>query len=528
MSTGAESDGHAPGVAVDANPRARSATRGELAVVLHTHMPYVEGYGTWPFGEEWLWEAVACVYLPLLARLQGARFTLTLTPVLCDQLEALRGPARERFVSFLHETRARLHEEDAQAFERAGASELAAEARRAAGDYEWANREFVRRRGDLLAAFATLAPEAELWTSAATHAVLPLLATPAGVELQVLNGIESHRRRFGSWSGGFWLPECAYTEGLERALADGEVKAFCVDQTTALGLGSLAQLEPIDTGLGPLAVPIDWQTARLVWDGPHGHPGAAVHRSYEKATDNALKLWCNDGRPYDREASRATAHRQAREFLASVAARLDDYRHARGRRGLVCFAADTEIFGHWWYEGIDWLSAVLQDAPAWGIELVTLPSALAARRPAAAWTSPAAAGTHTATPTATGTAASAHATTPAATDTHTTTFWHARPPIARRVVVGYAQGPLDVGLTADCGHRGYGARGGVGSAGCSAPGRWTDTHSTGARTRDSRVAGTADERLGVHEDAWTRGRLSGCARRGPRGGTAAGPRGAAR
>ena len=39
---------------------------GELALVLHTHMPYVEGFGTWPFGEEWLWEAVAGSYLPLL------------------------------------------------------------------------------------------------------------------------------------------------------------------------------------------------------------------------------------------------------------------------------------------------------------------------------------------------------------------------------------------------------------------------------------------------------------------------------
>ena len=25
---------------------------GRLAIVLHSHMPYVEGFGTWPFGEE--------------------------------------------------------------------------------------------------------------------------------------------------------------------------------------------------------------------------------------------------------------------------------------------------------------------------------------------------------------------------------------------------------------------------------------------------------------------------------------------
>ena len=62
---------------------------GALAIVLHTHMPYVEGFGTWPFGEEWLWEAMVGSYLPLLELLDtGAPITLSLTPVLCDQLEA--------------------------------------------------------------------------------------------------------------------------------------------------------------------------------------------------------------------------------------------------------------------------------------------------------------------------------------------------------------------------------------------------------------------------------------------------------
>ena len=64
--------------------------RGALAIVLHTHMPYVEGFGTWPFGEEWLWEAIAGCYLPLLDLLDSRDppVTLSITPVLCDQLGA--------------------------------------------------------------------------------------------------------------------------------------------------------------------------------------------------------------------------------------------------------------------------------------------------------------------------------------------------------------------------------------------------------------------------------------------------------
>src|SRR5689334_24857493 len=87
---------------------------GELALVLHSHMPYVEGFGTWPFGEEWLWEALAGVYLPLLHALREAPVTLGLTPVLCDQLEALRGEAGERFLTFMRTVRADIHEEDSR------------------------------------------------------------------------------------------------------------------------------------------------------------------------------------------------------------------------------------------------------------------------------------------------------------------------------------------------------------------------------------------------------------------------------
>jgi 1,4-alpha-glucan branching enzyme len=359
-----------------ANGRRRLFARGELAIVLHSHMPYVEGYGTWPFGEEWLWEAVACVYLPLLDRIRDTHLTITLTPVLCDQLETLRGPAGERFVSFLRDTRARLHSEDAERYERTGEQALAREVRRAAGDYTRAERAFADIDRDLLGAFARLEPAAELWTSSATHAILPLLATRAGQDLQIAVGGSSHERRFGSWTGGFWLPECAYRVGLERELAAHGVRAFCVDQTDSLGLGSLDQLEPIRTEAGPFAIPIDWKIAQLVWDGPTGYPGAGLHRDYNNATGNALKLWSNDGRPYDNTAARALARQQGREFAANVAERLDGFRHERGRSGLVCFAVDTEIFGHWWYEGLDWLEAVLEEAPRRGVELVTLPAAL--------------------------------------------------------------------------------------------------------------------------------------------------------
>src|SRR3954470_9627672 len=114
-------------------------------------MPYVEGFGSWPFGEEWLFEAVAASYLPLLDVIADAPLTLTLTPVLADQLEALReGDARKRFEAFVRELRSLVHAEDADTLQASGEPELATELRRAAGDYERAADRFDGIGGDLI------------------------------------------------------------------------------------------------------------------------------------------------------------------------------------------------------------------------------------------------------------------------------------------------------------------------------------------------------------------------------------------
>jgi 1,4-alpha-glucan branching enzyme len=334
---------------------------GALALVLHSHMPYVEGFGTWPFGEEWLWEAVACVYLPLLDLLDGVPVTVGMTPVLCDQLEAMRGEPGERYLRFLREVRAPIHAEDSAGLEQGGEAKLAAEVRRAAGDYTRAESRFDERGRDLIGAFRAL-ERVELWTSAATHALLPLIATDAGLRLQLATGTAAHLHRFGDWAGGFWLPECAYVPGIERELADKGVRAFCVDQTAAPGFDHLL---PVSTEPGPVAVPIDWQTVQLVWNDEDGYPASAAYRDYHRRTVHDLKPWNNAGGPYDHEAALALAREHARDFVTRAAGRL-----AQG--GLLCCALDTELLGHWWYEGQAWLSAVVEEADAQGVRLVTV------------------------------------------------------------------------------------------------------------------------------------------------------------
>ena len=362
-------------------PPPTADTRGELALVLHTHMPYVEGYGTWPFGEEWLWEAIATCYLPLLdllARVDGAqRLTLSLTPVLCDQLAAPGVP--QRLVRFLREVRRETHALDVDGCRDAGHERWATELERAAHDYERALGRVEALGGDLLGAFAPYAS----WTSSATHAVLPLLATDAGVRLQLESGIASHRARFDrvrEWRGGFWLPECAHAPWLDPLLEEAGVHATCVDLTDVLGRGAPGQLAPIATDEGPLLVPIDRATIELAWsDG--GYPSHAAYRDYHAFTVHHHRVWRNDGATYDHAAALAQARADAADFVTRAIARLDAGAAALGRPALAVCALDTELLGHWWYEGIAWLGAVIEEAERQGLALSSLDDALTRHEP---------------------------------------------------------------------------------------------------------------------------------------------------
>jgi 1,4-alpha-glucan branching enzyme len=362
--------------------------RGELAIVLHTHMPYVEGgaewppkdkpsflrnpdgFGTWPFGEEWLWEAIATSYVPLLDVLGRAPLTLSLTPVLCDQLEA--AGALERCLRFLEQVRPESHLRDIRALRAAGQEQLATELERSAAEYAARAERLRDLPGGLLSAMGAHAS----WTSSASHAVLPLLASDAAIAVQVQTGIASHRRRFGEWAGGFWLPECGYAPWLAVLLGEAGVRAACVELTELLGLGDARHLRPLQTDDGPVLWPIDRQAIALVWS-DEGYPRGAAYRNYHGLTEHHHRAWRNDGAPYDHAAALAQARADASDFVARVAERVSG-------GGICVCALDTELFGHWWYEGVSWLSAVIDECERQGLVLTTLDRALEEHDPVAA------------------------------------------------------------------------------------------------------------------------------------------------
>jgi 1,4-alpha-glucan branching enzyme len=339
---------------------------GDLAIVLHSHMPYVEGFGTYPFGEEWLFDAVIRSYVPVCEL--ADRLTMTVTPVLADQLEAAGVP--ERLEAFLRRFRIEACEADVADVEAPYREACAAEAER----YRHAHDRLEALGGELTALFDAprRAGRVELMASSASHAVLPLVATEAGRRFQIDAGLRSHRRRFGD-PAGFWLPECAYEPGLDRLLAEQGLAWFCTDQTAHEA--PLEALRPVRSASGPTAFTIDWEAVSWLWS-LQGYPSDPVYADFHRKSLRGARPWSIGGGPYEPAAAGARAREQADEFVAAVEARLREHLSQRGRGGLVVFAIDTELIGHWWWEGPQWLAEVLRIAPERGVELLTLAEAV--------------------------------------------------------------------------------------------------------------------------------------------------------
>ena len=150
------------------------------------------------------------------------------------------------------------------------------------------------------------------------------------------------------WRGGFWLPECAHAPWLDPLLEEAGVHATCVDLTDVLGRGAPEHLRPLRSEAGPLLVPVDRATVELVWsDG--GYPAHGAYRDYHHHTIHHHRPWANDGAPTTARRARALAREHAADFVAARCA-------SAWRGGGLCVCAlDTELLGHWWYEGPRWL-----------------------------------------------------------------------------------------------------------------------------------------------------------------------------
>jgi 1,4-alpha-glucan branching enzyme len=393
---------------------------GTFVLALHSHLPYCRGAGRWPHGEEWIHEAVLGTYLPLLVLLHDLRdagvpyrIVIGLTPILIEQLADR--DINIRTLEYIDDQVLRA-EKDVRRFTDAPDQGRADLADFYVGSYRRLRDAYRGRFGrDLVGAFADLAKtgHAEILTSAATHGYLPLLDAPS-VEAQLRIGRRSSRRLTGLDPTGIWLPECAYKPGLENALAAHGITHFFtdaallpgharpagdaarrrgqselgrwpaheehIDPTTSAAPSDVDLLRPYYVGKSDVvAIARHERVSSQVWSAFTGYPGDAEYREFHrKDTASGLRYWrvtsvhkgLGEKAEYwpRRAADRAREH--ARHFVDVVREELSA-RRTDGRDPLLAVTFDSELFGHWWFEGVDWLGLVLRGLTETDVRVAT-------------------------------------------------------------------------------------------------------------------------------------------------------------
>lgn len=376
---------------------------GYFTFVLHSHLPYVRRAGRWPHGEEMLHEALAETYLPLLIALDdlrevglNPRLTIGLTPILLEQLAD--PDVLSSFDAYLGAEldAARI---DAARYETSepALARLARFYERFYGEVAAAFRDRYGR--DVVAQFRRLCQggHIDVLTSAATHGYLPLLARDSSRYAQLQVGRQTSRRHLQGRSQGVWLPECAYRPGLEELLAELNLLYFFTETHVVSGGHPVGKV--VDEVVGPYDKPRrtitamapmpertvlrpyyvgdvkvavfarDPRTGMQVWSATDGYPGDFAYREFHrKDPGSGHQYWRVTGanvdlsakQLYDPAAAESRVQTHAAHFVDLILSALKEFGQVHGRPGLIVSAYDTELFGHWWFEGVTWLREVLR------------------------------------------------------------------------------------------------------------------------------------------------------------------------
>jgi 1,4-alpha-glucan branching enzyme len=375
----------------------------DFVLILHTHLPFVLDHGRWPHGSDWLMEAATESYLPLidmLAALQRERvdapFSLSITPVVAAQLAAPSFAGE--LMAFIAQRHAACDDAERELVA-TGDHTLAEIVRWWRRWYESRALQFDALDGGIIGALRTLERDGriELMSSAATHGFLPLLARDESIRLQLLAGRAEHERLFGSVPSGCWLPECAYRpagswapwpgvaprmrSGIETSLAEAGYRFIVVDAHLA---GAGDPLEPYtaphgatatrgarspygdySVGTGSAAIRAfvrDPVSTRQVWSRDGGYPGGDAYLEFHKIRfPGGLQLWkitgpgvsLGDKLPYDAAGALSLARTHARHFAGVL--RDTAQREASNEGRVIVGPFDAELFGHWWFEGPQFL-----------------------------------------------------------------------------------------------------------------------------------------------------------------------------
>jgi 1,4-alpha-glucan branching enzyme len=370
---------------------------GYLCLVLHAHLPFVRHPEYDDFLEEdWFYEAITETYIPILdvfdkLERDGAdwRMTMSVTPTLAAMLS---DPLLQyRYVRHIDNLIALACKEVERTRLQPEFNHLA---RMYEERFERARDMFVKQYGNnLLNGFRRFfeAGKLELITCGATHGFFPLMSvSPNAVRAQVEIGAREFQRHFGKRPQGIWLPECGYAPAVDEILRDAGIRYFFTDTHGVL----FAEPRPKYGIYAPIVCPKsgvavlgrDTESSKQVWSAVEGYPGDYLYREFYRdvgfdldyeylkphlhqsgiRSHLGIKYYKITGRtdhkqPYDPRAALAKAADHAGNFMFNREKQVEWLSGAMdGRPALIVAPYDAELFGHWWFEGPDWINYLLR------------------------------------------------------------------------------------------------------------------------------------------------------------------------
>ncbi len=380
-------------------------TKGNLAIVLHAHLPYVRSEEPGSLEEDWFFQALVECYLPLLETLEEAsrsndqepKITIGLSPTLLSLLED--EVLKNRFIKWI-EVRIEV------------LNSLRIESLKAVphliNHLEKQLESWKSCSGDLISRFNKLQTSEviDILTCAATHGYLPLLReNPEAVRGQLKTAVREHQRIFRKTPLGIWLPECAYYEGLDDLMAEAGLRYAVLDGHGLLNANPRPRYglyAPICTKKRVAFFGRDSESTLPVWSAREGYPGNPNYREFHRdlgwdlSIDSLKKIGINENRPlgiklfkitskntslenkeqYDPQAAQKSIEKDAENYLKDRKKQLIKLEKSMKIEPLLIAPFDAELFGHWWFEGPQFISQLFIKSKKEDIKLVTLKEAL--------------------------------------------------------------------------------------------------------------------------------------------------------
>ncbi|PRX18824.1 1,4-alpha-glucan branching enzyme [Orenia metallireducens] len=377
-----------------------AAEKGYLSLVLHAHLPFVRHPEHEDFMEEnWLYEAITETYIPLINHFEDLdrdgveyRLTMSLTPPL---ISMLADPLlQDRYVRHIDKSIELAQKEVERTKDNPDFNKTA---RFYLERFEKARETFVHRYNkNLVNAFKKFQDLGylEIITCGATHGYLPLMQQyPEAVRAQIEVAVETHKKHLGREPRGIWLPECAYYPGVDKVLKEFKIRFFIVDTHGVLHATPRPKygvFSSIYTRSGVAAFARDQESSRQVWSSKIGYPGDYNYREFYRdigfelpldyigpyihpdgiRMDTGIKYHKITGsecgldakQPYDPYAARDKAADHAGNFLFNRTKQIEYLDELMDRKPIILSPYDAELFGHWWYEGPDFINFLIRKA----------------------------------------------------------------------------------------------------------------------------------------------------------------------